>query len=199
VVGDTTTHGKGTVQNVVEVGASLFNLGNSDSSGALKVTINQFYRPNGDSTQREGVKSDVVIPSQIDHLDLGEAFLDNALAFDSVKPVERKQYSFATEAVVSKLVKASQERLASSEHFKEVAGRIERYLERKNRREIPLNEAVLRAEREADKNDSEDKEDPLGADDDDENPFKKEPYNEELIHIAVDYVKLLENRKTAGN
>lgn len=199
VIGDTTTHGKGTVQNVVEVGASLFNLGNSDSSGALKVTINQFYRTNGDSTQREGVKSDIVLPSQIDHLDLGEASLDNAMAFDQVEEVERKQYGFATENLIQKVMKASEQRIGSNDHFNKVKSRIERYLERKNRIKIPLKEETLKAEREADEKAEDMKEEALEDDEDDENPFKKEPYNEELIHIAVDYVKLLENRKTAGN
>ncbi|MBD3672929.1 MAG: carboxy terminal-processing peptidase [Planctomycetaceae bacterium] len=201
VIGDTTTHGKGTVQNVVEVGASLFNFGNSDSSGALKVTINQFYRPNGDSTQREGVKSDIVLPSQIDHLDLGEASLDNAMAFDQVDPVERKQYGYATDKLIQQLTKASRQRVASSEHFQKLSEKIDRYLERKNRVKIPLKEEVLKAEREAEEKAEELAEDALedATTEDDENPFKKEPYNEELIHIAVDYLKSLENRKTAGN
>jgi len=199
VVGDTSTHGKGTVQNVVEVGASLFNLGNSDSSGALKVTINQFYRPNGDSTQREGIKSDIVLPSQIDHLDLGEASLDNAMAFDQVESVPRKQYGLATDVIIKKLSKASEQRVASSEHFKKVQARVNRYLKRKNRVKIPLKEEILKAEREADEKAEDIAEEALEDETDDENPFKKEPYNEELIRIASDYVKLLENRKTAGN
>lgn len=198
VIGDTTTHGKGTVQNVVEVGASLFNLGNSDSSGALKVTINQFYRPNGDSTQREGVKSDIIIPSQIDHLDLGEASLDNAMAFDQVEEVKRKEFGYATDSLIDKVAKASQKRLGSSDHFNKLKAKIGRYLERKNRIKIPLKEEVLKAEREADEK-AEDISEEAQEDADDENTFKKQPYNEELIQIAVDYVKLLENRKTAGN
>lgn len=198
VIGDSTTHGKGTVQNVVEVGAGLFNLGNSDSSGALKVTINQFYRPNGDSTQREGVKSDIVLPSQIDHLDLGEASLDNAMAFDQVEEVKRKQYGESTDIIIEKVAKASEQRIGSSDHFNKLKARIGRYLERKNRVKIPLKEETLKAEREADEKAEELKEDAL-EEEDDENTFKQQPYNEELIHIAIDYVKLLENRKTAGN
>ena len=198
VIGDSTTHGKGTVQNVVEGGAGLFNLGNSDSSGALKVTINQFYRPNGDSTQREGVKSDIVLPSQIDHLDLGEASLDNAMAFDQVEEVKRKQYGESTDIIIEKVAKASEQRIGSSDHFNKLKARIGRYLERKNRVKIPLKEETLKAEREADEKAEELKEDAL-EEEDDENTFKQQPYNEELIHIAIDYVKLLENRKTAGN
>jgi len=62
VVGDTATHGKGTVQRVIDIGDYLSEK-NPPKLGALKLTIEQFYRPNGDSTQARGVVSDVVIPS----------------------------------------------------------------------------------------------------------------------------------------
>src|SRR5690606_26072424 len=65
VIGDTTTHGKGTVQNVVDVAnrLSLF----ARDRGALKLTISKFYRVNGDSTQTKGVTSDIVLPSLLNH------------------------------------------------------------------------------------------------------------------------------------
>ncbi|HEV8003877.1 MAG TPA: S41 family peptidase, partial [Planctomycetaceae bacterium] len=64
IVGDNSTHGKGTVQNVMPVGQSgLSSLFNPEDRGALKLTISQFYRVNGDSTQNLGVPSDVVLPS----------------------------------------------------------------------------------------------------------------------------------------
>jgi len=197
VIGDTTTHGKGTVQNVLPVKRNLFNIGNSDERGALKVTINQFYRVNGDSTQVEGVKSDIVLPSRIDHMDLGEAFLDNALAFDSIDAVERTQYGFAPPVVIDSLKKASETRLNSNEHFQKLKASIDRYLARKNRKQIPLQESVLRAERDAEKDlkdEQEELEDQLDAED----PFPKIPYNEEVVRISLDYAKALADRKTVG-
>src|ERR1700748_417760 len=86
IVGDTTTHGKGTVQNVMPVSSQMVKLlPGSKGRGALKRTINQFYRVNGDSTHNRGVESDVVLPSLIDHMDLGESFMENALAFDRIE------------------------------------------------------------------------------------------------------------------
>ena len=58
IVGDYATHGKGTVQRIIELGGAT-----RSKMGALKLTIQQFYRVNGDSTQSMGVLSDIVIPS----------------------------------------------------------------------------------------------------------------------------------------
>src|SRR5690606_31574691 len=112
VIGDTTTHGKGTVQNVMPVGSQMFGLlGNRQNRGALKLTINQFYRVNGDSTQNLGVLSDVVLPSLIDHMDLGESFLENALAFDRIQPTKHVIYDMVTPEMVTALRDASQQRV----------------------------------------------------------------------------------------
>jgi carboxyl-terminal processing protease len=86
IIGDSTTHGKGTVQNVMPVTRSFFQFNKQPDRGALKLTIQQFYRVNGDSTQNRGVRSDVVLPSILDHRDLGESSLDNALPFDHIPP-----------------------------------------------------------------------------------------------------------------
>ena len=54
------------------------------ASGALKLTIQQFYRVNGESTQIKGVTPDIHIPSIRDQADFGEGKMDNALKFDKV-------------------------------------------------------------------------------------------------------------------
>ena len=89
IIGDSSTHGKGTVQNVMNVGQSgLLDVFAPEDLGALKLTISQFYRVNGDSTQNLGVPSDVVLPSLLDHMDMGESSLDNALKFDHIEPAD---------------------------------------------------------------------------------------------------------------
>ena len=59
VVGDDSTHGKGTVQSLLDLGSQLFRVPDPPNLGALKITMQQFYRPNGDSTQKRGVLADV--------------------------------------------------------------------------------------------------------------------------------------------
>lgn len=87
VVGDKSTHGKGTVQNVIEMKSVSGLLAYSpERTGAAKITIQKFYLPNGSSTQLDGVSSDIPLPSVDDYLpDIGEADLPHALIWDRVK------------------------------------------------------------------------------------------------------------------
>ena len=71
VVGSKHSYGKGTVQNVIDL--NQFVRGSSYGDlGALKTTIQKFYRINGGSTQKEGVRSDIVFPDRFSYLDMGE-------------------------------------------------------------------------------------------------------------------------------
>ena len=88
IVGDKNTFGKGTVQTVLEVGRFMSPFGlKMTEAGALKLTIQKFYRPSGQSTQLKGVESDIVLPSRYAHLDsVGEDALKFPLTYDEVKP-----------------------------------------------------------------------------------------------------------------
>lgn len=202
VVGDKTTHGKGTVQNVMPVTSQMFRLspGGKDR-GSVKLTINQFYRVNGDSTQNRGVESDVVLPSLIDHMDLGESFLDNALAFDHINPTPHAQLKFVNPQIVTALRGSSQQRVSADPKFQQTMKDIERYLARKNRKSVSLNEETLRAERDDDKAAKEvEKEEEEHETKADTAPvFAKTEYNNELLYVASDYVSLLKAQKTAAN
>lgn len=194
VVGDTTTHGKGTVQNVMPVSPQMFQFFNRKDRGALKLTINQFYRVNGDSTQTAGVKSDLILPSVIDHMDIGEGSLDNALDFDQIAAADFDSVAYVNADVLRRLKAASGKRISEDEEFQEIQTDIEEYLERKNRKSITLNEEQLRAERKQDKDDDE----PEEEDDEDGPVFPESAYNDELLNIAVDYVEHLQTAKTAA-
>ncbi len=77
VVGDRSTHGKGTVQEVIG------NLGHEEY-GSMKVTSSRFYRINGSSTQVRGVEADINIPGFLETLDVGEDKLKYALPWTRV-------------------------------------------------------------------------------------------------------------------
>ncbi len=210
IVGDTTTHGKGTVQNVMPVtdpglGGRLQLFRRREDLGALKLTIQQFYRVNGDSTQNRGVRSDVVLPSRIDHMDLGESFLDNALPFDSI-PEADNVYNVAMRSgpVINRLKLESEKRVAASEDFKKVKKQIERYVKRKNRKTVSLNEEVLGKQRKIEEEELEALFPELKKEKDkDKNKKKKEEkevfpqgfYNDEVLHITADYATLLKQAK----
>ena len=91
IVGGAHTHGKGTVQALVDLNRNLplLHLKKYDDLGALKVTIQKFYRVNGGSTQYRGVIPDVVLPSLLDYMKTGEQYMDNSLPWDQVEDVGR--------------------------------------------------------------------------------------------------------------
>jgi carboxyl-terminal processing protease len=85
IVGDTSTFGKGTVQQLMDVGRMMPFFARRDRAGTVKVTLQKFYRPSGDSTQLQGVISDIALPSFLDGLEVGESFLDNRMEFDRIR------------------------------------------------------------------------------------------------------------------
>ena len=89
VIGSKHTHGKGTVQAMMDLNRylPLFRTRKVSDLGALKMTIQKFYRINGGSTQFRGVSPDLVVPSMLDHLESGEQYMDYALPWDQVLPV----------------------------------------------------------------------------------------------------------------
>lgn len=89
IVGDPNTFGKGTVQTMLEIGRIMpFLGGGTNQAGALKLTIQKFYRVAGGSTQLRGVESDIKLPSMYDHTQIGESALKGPLPYDTVEPLE---------------------------------------------------------------------------------------------------------------
>lgn len=202
VIGDTTTHGKGTVQNVMPVSARMQLFGGDQDRGAIKLTIQQFYRVNGDSTQVNGVRSDVVLPSILDHREVGEESLDNALPFDHINAAITPMNAMRSPNLMTALAQRSAKRVAADEEFQDVESDIKRVIERQTRKTISLNEAVLRKERDEAKKGDEDEED---KEEEDKDKKKEDPpvfpdtfYNDEVLNITLDYVGLLKSVKTAG-
>ncbi len=199
IVGDNSTHGKGTVQNVMPVGQSgLAGLFNPEDRGALKLTISQFYRVNGDSTQNLGVPSDVVLPSLLDHMDLGESSLENALKFDRVEPADYQPWNRVNPELVSMLRSRSQARVGTDGEFQKLNKEIATFDERKSRKQISLNLEARKKERIQDKLE-EKKADEITAEDPADGPiFAAGYYNNEVLRIGVDYLQLVHGMATAG-
>ena len=196
IIGDTTTHGKGTVQNVMPVSNQMFSFLKGQDLGALKLTINQFYRVNGDSTQNRGVRSDIVLPSLIDNMDLGESFLDDAMEFDKTEVAQFSAVGMVNPQILNRLQQSSSKRIVADKEFKETQDEIDKYLKKKNQKTISLVETERRKELINDKDkDKEEKkkEEEKKADKD---IFKKDYYNDEILNITVDYMNVLKNMNT---
>ena len=196
VVGDSSTHGKGTVQSLLELGPKMFPIPNPRNCGALKITMQQFYRPNGDSTQARGVLADVVLPRISDHFDIAESDLDYALNFDRVPRARYEQYELVNEDLIGQLRTLSVGRQADSEEFQKAIQRIEKYLEHKKRTTIPLNEEEFLAQR-AEFDEDEDKEKPTFNQSETDVPIERDYYFEEVLDITVDYVRNLNGHRVA--
>ena len=193
VIGDTTTHGKGTVQSLVNLNQILFSrIKNPPNQfGALKITTQQFYRPNGDSTQKRGVLSDLVLPSISDNMEnIGEADLDYPVKFDRVPEASFQRYKFSRNEITSELKSRSQQRIDESEEFQKEIKKIEKYVELRNRKTVSLNEEKFMARRKelnADKEDEKALEQQMIPN----NEIERNYYLDEVIRITADYVDML--------
>ena len=140
IVGDTSTHGKGTVQSLLDLGQKIFRgLPNAPQLGALKITMQQFYRPDGDSTQSRGVLADVDLPSITNQLDVGESSLDFALKFDHVDAVPYRKYNLTDKRLVDRLKAQSAERRKASKEFVKLEHEIGKFNVQKEKKRISLN------------------------------------------------------------
>jgi carboxyl-terminal processing protease len=191
VVGDKTSHGKGTVQSLLDVSGPLFgNLSNAPQLGALKITIQQFYRPDGDSTQNRGVVSDIELPALTTHFDVGEADLDYALKFDHIDPASYEKTSMVEPELVKQLRERSEKRVAESDDFKKLNQKIQHYVEQKDRKTVPLNEEKFLKER-AELNTEQEEEKQFQQLDDPNRPVvKRDFYFNEVLDITLDYLQL---------
>jgi carboxyl-terminal processing protease len=145
IVGSETTHGKGTVQQLLPLNRRILsNLG--EDSGRLKFTISKFYRINGSTTQRLGVLSDVELPSVYDHLGMGEGKLPRALEADKINKVTYKKLN-RVDPFLTSLRNSSTKRVGKSPDFKYINEDIIRAKKRLKDKSVSLNEAERRKER----------------------------------------------------
>ena len=114
ILGGNQTYGKGTVQNVMPI--NQFYPKYEKDLGYIKMTIQKFYRVNGGSTQKEGVYSDIAMPSRLSYMKYGERDLEGSLAWDKVPQAKYTQTN--SYANFNDVVYNSKQRIANSENFK---------------------------------------------------------------------------------
>ena len=190
LAGDTTTFGKGTVQNIFQL---------PEGYGALKVTIAQFYRVSGWSTQNRGVETSLVLPSLYNARDIGESTLDNALPWRSIDQVSYR-VSGNLKKVLPKLKQLSENRIANSDFFQKVKEDVQEYLTTikplKYTSILKMQEDDLRrkTQRDQELESASEKADEDNSDDTEIEEEKKEiqldEYMKESLEILSDYIKL---------
>lgn len=143
IIGET-TFGKGTVQNMVDLDRWPAN--EEARFGQVKLTIAQFFRPGGSSTQNKGVVPDVAFPVSVDASEYGESTYDNALPWTRIAAAPHVQYgNFA--GLLGKLDARHDARVAKDLEYQWWVQDVAQFREESAKKSVSLNEAARRAER----------------------------------------------------
>jgi len=124
IVGDRSTHGKGSVQQIAPLTQQLKGRYTDDVGGELKITVQKFYRVSGGSTQNKGVEADVVLPSAWDGLEVHEADLDYAMPWDQIPPAPHVRTGNFTN-LLPELQQRSAARVASNPEYQRLGRQLE--------------------------------------------------------------------------
>jgi len=146
IVGDVSTHGKGTVQSLNPLKPLMINSANDP--GELKITIRKFYRISGASTQLKGVTPDIILPDLFSYWNqLGESNLDNPLAWDTIQPALYDKYNLVA-PWLPQLRARSDSRILTNQDFTYIRQDIDQYQKTEAERTVTLNERAAIKERE---------------------------------------------------
>jgi carboxyl-terminal processing protease len=142
VIGDSSTHGKGTVQSLVQLKSFIppeRHAANFEP-GALKVTIRKFYRASGASTQLKGVTPDIELPSVNNHAEVGEASLENPLPWDTVPRAKFEPVNYIAPHL-AELKARSTTRVNADPDYAYLREDIEQFQKARAEKTVSLNEA----------------------------------------------------------
>ncbi len=157
ILGSKSTFGKGTVQKMIDLDRVIpFNLRHLAPIGALKMTIQKFYRINGKTTQLNGIIPDIIFPDAQAYIEVGEKELDYPLPFDEISPAE---YKICTKKKshenIIKLEKNSQKRISKSDAFQLVEENARMLKKRQEESVLTLNFEQFKQYRQSIKEESE--------------------------------------------
>lgn len=141
IVGDSSTFGKGTVQTVISLGQIMQrnNINVATDPGALKLTIQKFYRASGESTQLKGVVPDITLPSLTNYLNIGEKTEDNPMPWDTVQSASFQKLNLV-QPFLAQLKQRSDARIATDPDFAFLQQQIEQYKKLLADKTVSLNE-----------------------------------------------------------
>ncbi|MGD9163262.1 MAG: carboxy terminal-processing peptidase [Chromatiales bacterium] len=135
------TFGKGTVQTLVDLGR--FVPGRKKDLGRLRLTMAQFFRINGGSTQHRGVVPDILFPTASFSDDYGERSLDNALPWAQIEPAN---YRPSVNAAIPRLMESHLNRVTHDPGFEMLVDQEKRFEDMDQRIEVSLLESARRSE-----------------------------------------------------
>ena len=140
IVGDLSTHGKGTVQQLNPLRMWISEDTMTNNPGTLKITKAKFYRASGKSTQLKGVPSDIVLPSKLNYAkDIGEEAYDTALPYDTIESAHFEKLDLV-QPYLPELLRSSGQRLATNQEFAYIREDIEQFRKYQAMNSVSLNE-----------------------------------------------------------
>ncbi|MDA3933680.1 MAG: carboxy terminal-processing peptidase [Gammaproteobacteria bacterium] len=140
------TYGKGTVQNLIDLDSNTGN--DARTYGQLKMTMHQFFRINGGSTQNRGVIPDLLYPITDDPDEYGESALDNALPWTRIKPAIYRS-SDQYQQILPTILAQYQQRTEADSEFGFLRDDIAEYQQNKDDKFISLLESERRVKMKA--------------------------------------------------
>ncbi|MEJ2685123.1 MAG: carboxy terminal-processing peptidase [Candidatus Sulfobium sp.] len=149
IIGGEHTFGKGTVQSVIDLDQTIpfRDMDKYKTLGALKLTIQKFYRITGESTQYRGVLPDIVLPDRLQSLKTGEKYLDYALPWDTVKPTTFTKWP-GLHINLAELRTRSEKRVAASKEFQGIEKESQKIKDLQKKTVLSLNIDIARKEME---------------------------------------------------
>ena len=125
IIGSNQTYGKGTVQSVYDYDQLVNGNYALKPLGAIKMTIQKFYRISGGSTQLKGVTPDIILPDNYSFIDkIGEKETHNALQWDMIEQAKFTPYK--PQYNKNKVIAASKKRIENNTHFNEITQNAQR-------------------------------------------------------------------------
>jgi carboxyl-terminal processing protease len=134
IVGTRQTFGKGTVQNMLDLDRAAGPFHGDKPLGALKLTIQKYYRVTGGTTQLQGVESDIVLPHPYQEIPYGERELDYPLAVDYVEPAVQLEPKST-----KPYLRAAQQRIEENPEFAHIADYAKWLKTQQDQTLVPLN------------------------------------------------------------
>ncbi len=199
VVGADHTFGKGSVQSVEQL----------SSLGALKTTVGLYFIPSGKSTQKEGVSSDIVLPSVLNTNDLGEKNLDYVLPSKQVENFKSSPHEiFSKEGdnwkpidnkIIGKLKKISKERVAKNEEFQKIEKQLVVLQEKIKNQKVITIAKLLENKNKKDEKSSKKEDEHLSKTEKNKKKYLARPDIQEALNIAKDLALIQKTARSSSN
>lgn len=145
IVGSPATYGKGTVQRFFDLDNAITGSNRLKPLGELKLTIQNFYRVNGGSTQLKGVEPDIVLPDNYIYLSIGEKEYPHAMPFTEIPPLTFSQNVYQVDRQLPVLRANSEARVKKADHFQKTLENARRFKHQRDQTAYPLNLEAYKA------------------------------------------------------